>query len=59
MQQQVAHDEAAAREAVSPPVRNSESWEQLQSAHAHMLLLEARLAELAKTPEDTLVAVQV
>ena len=47
VQQQVAHDEASAREASSPPIKSTESWEQMQSAHAHMLLLEARLAELS------------
>ena len=30
-----------------PPIRDTESWDALQSAHAHMLLLEARLAELS------------
>ena len=28
-------------------VEQSDGWEELQSAHAHMLLLEARLAELS------------
>ena len=32
---------------LSPPIQHSEGWEELQSAHAHMLLLEARLAELS------------
>ena len=35
--------------APSPPIQHSEGWEELQSAHAHMLLLEARLAELSTT----------
>ena len=35
--------------AESPPqLEASEGWEQLQSAHAHMVLLEARLAELTE-----------
>lgn len=44
VQAQVAVDASA-----SPPaIQNTDGWEQLQSAHAHMLLLEARLAELSQ-----------
>ena len=41
-------EEAVAPEA--PPIQSSDGWEELQSAHAHMLLLEARLAELSGEP---------
>ena len=41
VQQQVKHEELT-----SPPLAHTEGWDALQSAHAHMLLLEARLAEL-------------
>ena len=37
-----------AEAASPPPIQSSDSWEQLQSAQAHMLLLEARLAELSQ-----------
>ena len=43
VQAKVQHDEASP----PPPIEHSEGWEELQSAHAHMLLLEARLAELS------------
>ena len=42
VQARVHADESAP----SPPMEHSSVWEELQSAHAHMLLLEARLAEL-------------
>ena len=32
---------------LSPLLQAPEAWDELQSAHAHMLLLEARLSELA------------
>ena len=44
VQQQVQLDEGPT---ASDPLKDSESWNTLQSAHAHMLLLEARLAELS------------
>ena len=47
MHEQVALDEAVV------PIASADGWEQLQSAHAHMLLLETRLKELAGTPEST------
>ena len=50
VQLQVAADEEAK---AASPITNTDGFEQLRSAQAHMLLLEARLAELSQSPDNT------